>query len=56
LARTSFSFTKRQKEMDRKKKQEEKRQRKLDKRGARTQAEADPPQPSADEEHSNLIS
>jgi hypothetical protein len=42
MARTSFSFTKRQKELDRKKKQEEKRQRKIDKRTSPIETVPDP--------------
>jgi hypothetical protein len=50
LARTNFKFTKRQKELDRKKKQEEKRQNKLDKRVALTETAPDQPQPPDEEE------
>jgi hypothetical protein len=51
LARTNFKFTKRQKELERKKKTEEKRQRKLEKKAALTEAPADEPQPSVDGEN-----
>lgn len=46
MARTNFSFTKRQKELERKKKQEEKRQRKLEKKNPpseTTPGEFEPP-------------
>jgi hypothetical protein len=49
LARTNFKFTKRQKELERKKKSEEKRQRKLDKKGAPDEAAVDELQPAADD-------
>lgn len=50
MARTNFKFTKRQKELERKKKTEEKRQRKLEKKGALTDAPPDELQPAADAE------
>jgi hypothetical protein len=50
LARTSFSYTKRQKELERKKKQEEKRQRKLDKKSPMTETAPDGQQPPLEEE------
>lgn len=50
MARTSFKFTKRQKELERKKKMEEKRQRKLQKKEALTEAPPDELLPGADEE------
>jgi hypothetical protein len=56
LARTNFKFTKRQKELDRKKKQEEKRQSKLDKRVAPTETAADQLQPPAEDESPTPVS
>jgi len=50
LARTNFKFTKRQKELERKKKTEEKRQRKLEKKGVPTATEPDELQPAANGE------
>jgi hypothetical protein len=50
LARTNFSYTKRQKELERKKKQEEKRQRKLDKKNPMTETAPDEQQPPVEEE------
>jgi hypothetical protein len=50
LARTNFSFTKRQKELERKKKQEEKRQRKLDKKNPSSETASNELQPPVDEE------
>ncbi len=51
MARTNFKFTKRQKELERKKKTEEKRQRKLEKKAVLTEAPPDEPQPAVDGEH-----
>jgi hypothetical protein len=45
LARTNFSFKKRQKELERQKKQEEKRQRRLAKKSAKLDDSADDPPP-----------
>jgi hypothetical protein len=56
LARTNFKFTKRQKELDRKKKQEEKRQNKLDKRSAPTETAPDQLQPPEEEEGQEPVS
>jgi hypothetical protein len=56
LARTNFKFTKRQKELDRKKKQEEKRQNKLDKRVALTETAADQVQPPDEDESPKPVS
>jgi hypothetical protein len=52
LARTNFKFTKRQKELERKKKMEEKRQRKLEKKGVPNEMPGDELQPAAGEENS----
>ena len=41
MARTNFSFKKRQKELERQKKQEEKRQRRLAKKEAKLEGESD---------------
>jgi uncharacterized protein (DUF2336 family) len=49
LARTSFQFAKRQKELERKKKMEEKRQRKLEKKAASSATAADGTQPAPEE-------
>jgi hypothetical protein len=51
LARTSFQFTKRQKELERKKKMEEKRQRKLEKKSQTTETLPDELQPPTTEEN-----
>jgi hypothetical protein len=49
LARTNFSFQKRQKELERKKKQEEKRERRLAKKAAKAEAaDASDTPPDAD--------
>lgn len=50
LARTNFSFTKRQKELERKKKQEEKRQRKLEKKNPPSESAPGELQPPVEEE------
>lgn len=50
MARTNFSFTKRQKELERKKKQEEKRQRKLDKKNPVTETPPEESQPAVEGE------
>ena len=52
LARTNFKFTKRQKELERKKKTEEKRQRKLEKKGSLTETPPDELPPAVDIENS----
>ena len=49
MARTNFSFTKRQKELERKKKQEEKRQRKLDKKNPPSETAPDELQPPVED-------
>jgi len=51
LARTSFKFAKRQKELERKKKMEEKRQRKLQKKAGVTETPPEETGPAADEEN-----
>lgn len=51
MARTSFQFAKRQKELERKKKMEEKRQRKLQKKAGVTEGPPKEPGPAADEEY-----
>jgi len=56
LARTNFSFTKRQKELERKKKQEEKRQRKLDKKNPQSETGSDEFQPPVEEESPKPVS
>jgi hypothetical protein len=56
LARTNFQFTRRKKELERKRKMEEKLQRKLEKKGAVTQTAPDELQPPADEESSKELS
>jgi hypothetical protein len=56
LARTNFKFTKRQKELERKKKMEEKRLRKLEKKGAPTETETDELQPASNEENPTTAS
>jgi hypothetical protein len=56
LARTSFKFAKRQKELERKKKMEEKRQRKLDKKGTVTEAPSEELPPAGDEENPTATS
>ena len=56
MARTNFQFTKRKKELERKKKMEEKLQRKLEKKGAVTETPPDELQPAADEESSKPLS
>jgi len=56
LARTNFSFTKRQKELERKKKQEEKRQRKLDKKNPQSETAPDEFQPPVEEESPKPVS
>jgi hypothetical protein len=54
LARTNFKFTKRQKELDRKKKMEEKRQRKLEKKNISTETPPDE-QPSATDDETPTV-
>jgi hypothetical protein len=56
LARTNFSFTKRQKELERKKKQEEKRQRKLDKKNPPNETVPDELQPPVEDESPRPVS
>jgi len=56
LASNNFQFTKRKKELERKKKMEEKLQRKLEKKGAVTETAPDELQPAADEESSKPLS
>ena len=51
MARTSFQFAKRQKELERKKKMEEKRQRKLQKKAGVTETPPEETGPAADEEN-----
>ncbi len=53
MARTNFQFTKRQKELERKRKTEEKRQRKLEKKGGAAETASDELQPSSGEENKN---
>jgi hypothetical protein len=56
LARTNFQYTKRKKELERKKKMEEKLQRKLEKKGAVTETSPDELQPADDEASSKPLS
>ncbi len=56
MARTNFSFTKRQKELERKKKQEEKRQRKLDKKNPQSETAPDELPPPGEEESPQSVS
>lgn len=51
MARTSFKFAKRQKELERKKKMEEKRQRKLQKKTEVTEGLPEELEPAAGEEN-----
>ncbi len=56
MARTNFSFTKRQKELERKKKQEEKRQRKLDKKNPLPESTSEEFEPPVEEESPKPVS
>jgi len=53
LARTNFQFTKRQKELERKRKTEEKRQRKREKKDSAAETGPDGLQPASGEDHAN---